>query len=36
MFTDEDVLLKAARTMPWVDSSYRMEKVWYDNVLAGV
>ena len=36
MFTDEDVLLKTARAMPWVDSNYRMEKVWYDNVLAGV
>ena len=36
IFTDEDVLLKAARKMPWVDSNYRMDKQWYDNVLAWI
>lgn len=36
IFTDEEVLLTIAKTMPWVSSDYLMEKHWYDNVLAWI
>ena len=36
IFSDEDVLMKFATGMPWVDSNYKVEKTWVDNALATI
>ncbi|PID86444.1 hypothetical protein CSB08_00475 [Candidatus Gracilibacteria bacterium] len=36
VFSDEDVLMKIATSMPWVDSNYKVEKTWIDNALATI
>ena len=36
IFTDEDVLLTIAKSMPWVSNDYKAEKTWVDNTLAWI
>lgn len=36
VFSDEDVLMELATSMPWVDSNYKVEKTWVDNALATI